>query len=215
PVERALVAVLAGCAVPERGEQIADRALDRGAPGLALVAAQVLQPLEQRVDLFRLLAEMLLALGGQGEDLARSLALGFLDQAHVLEHGESRIDDARARRVGAVGHLLDRADEVVAVARLVGDQLQQHQPQFARFEHPPAPALAAPAAPVRTPAIAPAAAPAAPVAAKAHGEDAGNVDPALAAIAAHSEPHRHGETSIQDSVRYIFESGMVKIYLGQ
>ena len=61
-VQALLVHVLAGGAVPERGEQIADRALDRRAAGLALVAAEVLEPLEQAVDLVRLLGEMRLAL---------------------------------------------------------------------------------------------------------------------------------------------------------
>src|SRR5207253_9096164 len=42
------------------------------------------------------------------------------------------------------GQSLDRADEVVAVTRLVGDQLQEHQPKLTRFEHSAAaPAVAA------------------------------------------------------------------------
>ncbi|GGA56899.1 hypothetical protein GCM10011395_29140 [Sphingomonas psychrolutea] len=35
-------------------------------------------------------------------------------------------------------------DEVIAVARFVGDQLEQHEPKLAAVEHPP-PARAAPA----------------------------------------------------------------------
>src|SRR3546814_5249968 len=45
-------------------------------------------------------------------------------------------DDAGAWRIGAAGQFLDLADEVIAVARLVGDQLQQDEPQLAAVEHP-------------------------------------------------------------------------------
>src|SRR3546814_19491589 len=40
-------------------------------------------------------------------------------------------------RSGAAGQFLDPADQVIAVARFVGDQLEQHEPQFATVEHPP------------------------------------------------------------------------------
>jgi pyruvate/2-oxoglutarate dehydrogenase complex dihydrolipoamide acyltransferase (E2) component len=73
-----------------------------------------------------------------------------------------------------VGELLDRADQIVAVTRLIGDQLVQDEPLFTRFEHPaPAAAPAAASAPfVATPA-APAAAEAAttPAATHAHRDD--------------------------------------------
>src|SRR5690349_23197290 len=48
-----------------------------------------------------------------------------LQMAHFLEHGQRRIDRAWAGRVLAVEHLLDDADELVAVARLLLDQGQQ------------------------------------------------------------------------------------------
>ena len=97
---------------------------------------EVAQPLEQRLDLLLALLEMRAAFVGDLERLARAFARRFLDQAHVLEQGQRRIDDARARRIFAAGQLLDRADQVVAVARLVGDQLEQHEPELAAFEHP-------------------------------------------------------------------------------
>src|SRR5690348_7060929 len=75
--------------------------------------------------------------------LARALAARLLDEAHLLEHRQRRIDDARARRIAAAGQFLDRADEVVAVPRLLRNQLQEHQSQLAGFEHPPRPAAAA------------------------------------------------------------------------
>src|SRR5207244_5859919 len=116
---------------------------DRGAAGLALVAADLVEPLEQPGDLVRLFGEMGLALLRDLEGLARAFALRLLDQAHVLQHGEGRIDYAGARRIGAVGQLLDRADQIVAVARLIGDELQEDEPKLAGIEHPPAAAAAA------------------------------------------------------------------------
>ncbi len=46
---------------------------------------------------------------------------------------------AGARRIGAAGQFLDLADQVIAVTRFVGDQLQQHEPQLSVIEHPAAP----------------------------------------------------------------------------
>ena len=74
------------------------------------------------------------------------LGRDFLDQAHVGEHRQRRIDHARARRIFAAGQFLDRADQIITVARFVGDQLEQHEPQFARAEHPSPTARAQPAA---------------------------------------------------------------------
>ena len=106
------------------------------------------QTFDQRVDLVGPLFEMAAAFVGDLERLARAFDRGLLDQSHVLEQRQRRIDHARTRRIFAAGQLLDRADEVVAVARLVGDQLQQHEPELAAFEHPPrATAAATTAAP--------------------------------------------------------------------
>src|SRR5687768_11086637 len=92
------------------------------------------------------------ALVGRLIDFLGRLRLGLDDQAHVLEHRQGRIDDAGARRIMALGHLLDRLDQLIAVARLIGDQLEQHEAKFAALEHPfagPASAPAAPAAAAR------------------------------------------------------------------
>src|SRR5215218_435921 len=88
------------------------------------------------------------ALAGRLIDLLGVLGLGLCNQAHVFEHGQRRVDDAGARRIFAAGHFLDRLDQLIAVARLVGDQLEQHQAQLAALEHPlaVAAAMAAPAA---------------------------------------------------------------------
>jgi hypothetical protein len=72
----------------------------------------------------------------------RARRRGLFDVAHVLEQGEDRINHAGARDVQAAGQFLDRADELIAMARLVGDQLEQDQAKLARIEDPPAPAAA-------------------------------------------------------------------------
>ena len=91
-----VVHVLAGGAVPERGEEIADRALDRSAAGLALVAANAFEPLDQGGDFLGLFGKMVLALRGDLERLARALAFRFLVTLRALReiHGGRRIDQA-------------------------------------------------------------------------------------------------------------------------
>src|SRR3954454_21644037 len=130
----------------ERGHQILARAADRRTRTRVLARRQVLQALEQRLDLFGPLFEMLAPLVSHLERLVAAVARRFLDQAHVLEQGQGRIDHAGAGRILAAGQVLDRADEVVTVARLVGDQLEQDEPKLARFEHASA-AASPPAAP--------------------------------------------------------------------
>ena len=71
-------------------------------PALRWSLPRSFEPLEQRLDLFLLLGEMVLAVGGDLEGLARPLGLHLVDQAHILEHGQRRIDDARARRIFAM-----------------------------------------------------------------------------------------------------------------
>ena len=80
---------------------------------------------KQRLDLFRILGEMRGAGFGDREQLLGPFGLPRLDQVHVVEQRERGIDDPRARRIGTAGQLLDRADQVIAVTRLFGDQRQQ------------------------------------------------------------------------------------------
>src|SRR5436305_9066830 len=76
-------------------------------------------------------------LAGIGDcvELLGTLSLLLLDQAHILEHDQRRIDDAGARGIGAAGALLDVADQVIAVTRLLLDQLEQDEPELAAIEH--------------------------------------------------------------------------------
>src|SRR5690606_21137630 len=55
---------------------------------------------------------------------------------HVVEPGERRIDDARARAVAAAEALLDRLDQFVTMARAFRDHGEQQQPQLAIIEEP-------------------------------------------------------------------------------
>src|SRR3546814_3307405 len=67
------------------------------------------------------------AIGGDREQLLGALRLLRRDLPHVVEQGQGRIDDAGARGIGAAGQLLDPADQVISVPRLVGDQLQRSE----------------------------------------------------------------------------------------
>lgn len=126
--------------MPQGGHDIGDSPLDRCAIGLRAMFAMLLEPFEQRFNFLSFFLQMGTAFPGCLERLAARLALPFLDQSHVLEQSERRINDSRAWRVVAAGQLLDRPDKIVTVSRLVGDQLEQDESQLATFEHPSAPA---------------------------------------------------------------------------
>src|SRR5262249_32296194 len=54
--------------------------------------------------------------------------------AHVVEPRERWVDHARAWAVAAAGALLDQFDELVTVARLLGDHREHHEAQAAVVE---------------------------------------------------------------------------------
>ena len=72
--------------------------------------------------------------------LRRAFRLRGGDQAHVLEQGQGRIDDAGAGAIGPAETLLDGLDQLVAVTRLLGDQAEQNPAQVALLKEPAAPA---------------------------------------------------------------------------
>src|SRR5690606_11391175 len=102
--------------------------------------AQFRQPLVSLGGSIRLFLEHRLTRRGDGELAALVLAVLLGDQPFVGEHRQRRVDHAGARRIVPVGEFLHRLDQVVAMARLLGDQLEQDQAQLAPIEHPPAPA---------------------------------------------------------------------------
>ena len=75
------------------------------------------------------------ALGGEGVELAPALLLGGRGVAHVLDHRQGRIDDAGARAVAAADALAERLDDLVTVARLLGQHGENDQPEVAGIEH--------------------------------------------------------------------------------
>src|SRR5271170_5551270 len=62
---------------------------------------------------------------------------------HLLQHGQHRINHTRTRSICPAQPLLDRLDDLVAMARLLRDQLQNDVTQIARAEEPHRPAASA------------------------------------------------------------------------
>src|SRR6476661_1216032 len=83
--------------MPDRDSEVAHRAPDRGSAFQIMRRTEALQPRDQLLGLFLILFEMRGPGLGDLERLASALARSFFDQAHVLEHGQSRIDDSWAR----------------------------------------------------------------------------------------------------------------------
>ena len=115
--------------------EVLDGALDlRGPLGMGLGLGLQAGPVG--VGLAALGVEELAAGVGDGVQLAGAIGGADADPAHLLHQGERGIHHARAGAVAAVHLFFDGLDELVAVARLLGDQPQQHQPQTAMAQHP-------------------------------------------------------------------------------
>ena len=103
-------------------------------------------PRALRVDLFTWLRGDILVKADK-ITMASSLELRvpFLDTEvfEVARKVDSDLKITRETSKFALRQALDGADEVVAVARLVGDQLEQDQPQLARSKHAASPAARA------------------------------------------------------------------------
>src|SRR5690606_13673726 len=112
----------------------------RGAAGI--VRGREIDTGEDALDLRLVLFQERLAFERDGEETFRAFGRLGADQVLFLEHGQRRIDGARTRRVGAGKALFHRADQVVAVPRLLADEGEQKQPEVAMAEHAPAPASA-------------------------------------------------------------------------
>src|SRR5215204_4722896 len=93
-VEQLIVPAFMRDAVAQSGHEIADRPADLWTLPAAAVMAVAFQPLDQLVDLGRVFLEMSPALTGRLVNFLGVLGLCLGDQAHVLEHGQRRIDDA-------------------------------------------------------------------------------------------------------------------------
>ena len=91
---------------------------------------------EHLVDLRLLLGQVAAPRIGDAVDLATLLLLSA-DIAHVFEHLQRRIDGTRARAVEAAEAVLQGADQLVAVRRLVLEQVEDDVLEIAAVEHLP------------------------------------------------------------------------------
>ncbi|CAM2190558.1 hypothetical protein BC2230_80193 [Burkholderia cepacia] len=90
------------------------------------LAREVREACEQRVDPFALGVEM----GAAGVGQCITLAVAFRlrrDEADFFEIRERRVHHAGARAVETVRTCVERLDQLVAVARLLGDERKQQQ----------------------------------------------------------------------------------------
>src|SRR5690554_4391279 len=71
---------------------------------------------------------------GDGVELLVAIGMGGRITS-LLEIGQRGIDHARAGRIEARRFFLDRLDQVIAVARLLIDQIERYQAEVTRCQH--------------------------------------------------------------------------------
>jgi putative ATPase len=145
--------IIARQAVLKHFAQIAHCPTDRRAIGAFRTRTQFGELGHRRINLFGAFSQMDRAGMGDRKEFSRALILRLLDQRHIGEQGQRRINHPRAWRIGPAGPVLNLADQIIAVARRFLDQLEQDEPQFTRIEHP-ASTAPLPAFPPTTPAMA-------------------------------------------------------------
>src|SRR5262249_33919726 len=118
--------------------------LPGAAPARELFADRF-EPFEHHVGDVAVFLEISAAFFGDGVALLRALGVGG-DVASLFEEGQRRINGACAWAVSAACLLLHDLDQLVAVARLLGDQREREQLQVALGEHTAEAGPAAPAA---------------------------------------------------------------------
>ena len=91
--------------------------------------------LENVIDRGAVVFELLLPFLGDGVELACALG-GDGGQAGLLEEGEHGVDDAGAGGVGAAELLFDGLDQFVAVAGLLGDEVEEEVAEVVGAEDP-------------------------------------------------------------------------------
>ncbi|MNT09947.1 hypothetical protein D3C72_1447550 [compost metagenome] len=82
-----------------------------------------------------LLGQRIKACSGDAVELLAAMHLAD-DQLAFFQEGQGRIDDARAWAVVAAEQAFDLADQVIAMAGLLGQHRQQQQSQVARGKDP-------------------------------------------------------------------------------
>ena len=91
---------------------------------------------EDGVDAGAVLLQRLAARVGGLEELAPGLAGGRADEALVFQQGQGRIDHAGRGPIGAAGAVFQLLDQLVAVARLLGEQGQDDEAKVAVLQEP-------------------------------------------------------------------------------
>src|SRR5262245_32341871 len=120
------------------------------------------ETLEHRIDEVAIGVEIGAAFVGDGVELLGALGLRG-DVACLFEISQRRVNYAGARRIPAGGLLFEHLDDLVAVARLLGDQRECDQAQVALRQHAPgAHHLAIPTMTSAAPAVAVTSTPATP-----------------------------------------------------
>src|SRR5262249_26382817 len=126
--------------------------LAEAAAQMIRLAADACEPVEDRIDEGPILFQIAAAFIRDGIELLRAVCLRR-QMSRLFELGKRGIHDARAWRIPARRALFEWRDDVVAMARLLGDERQRKQPQIALREHASRAdevAHAAPAAPSET-----------------------------------------------------------------
>lgn len=121
--------------VAQHGVEIAHRAAHWRAFCPIPLFTKRLEAGDDNIDLGVLVDEFGAASVGYGKSLARTIAGFFGNQAFVDQQIERGIDDAGAGRVFPAGQITYRADQVIAVSRLLRDEVKQEQAQFATGKH--------------------------------------------------------------------------------
>src|SRR5579871_5882254 len=98
--------------------------------------ASFLHACEQRLDGGAVGIEVGASLGGDGMQLLAAVAGRDGHVPEFLQHGQRGVDHARAWAVGAADALLDGLYDLVAVPRLLGDEMEDNQAKVTMGEEP-------------------------------------------------------------------------------
>src|SRR5688500_12423722 len=139
------------CAAVHDAPEVGEGAVDVHHLAAKEAGAKLRHPLEDVVDGRLMLGQVGTSGLGDLVDLLAAFLLTRHRESKVDEHGESGVDRAGTGRVRAREALLELLDDLVAVARLLFQQLQNDVLEIALLEHAAAAPRAAPPAPWASP----------------------------------------------------------------
>lgn len=121
--------------IAQDGVKIAHRAANRRTFGPFALITHRLEPRNDARDFFGLFGKLRATRLGCGKGLSRT-SFSFLDdQAFIDQQRERGINDTGTWRIFTARQIAHRPDQVIAVARLLADKVEQKQAQFAACEH--------------------------------------------------------------------------------